>query len=172
MGSYFDDFDDRYGNMKDTALICENGHLVNDSMKKYPEYNTKFCKECGAKTVSKCPKCSSEIEGKIHYDGIVDCDSIEIPSYCHNCGSPYPWTESKLQALKETVDLMEELSIEEKKEFINSAKDIITDNPRTNLSALKLKKVGAKVGTEIWNVAKEILVQIGTETALKTAGLK
>lgn len=49
--------------------------------------------------------------------------------------------------------------------------DISNNNPRTNLASLEIRKMGAMVGKEVWDVAKEILVQIGTEAALKAIDL-
>lgn len=157
----------------DVALICKNGHVINESMHDNPEFNTKFCNECGAETINTCPRCGAEIRGRYNVEGVFDLTgrTMEAPAYCYNCGKPYPWTEEKMKALEETVNLMDELTQDEKKDFIDSAKDITTDNPRTNLGALKLRNLGKKIGKEIWSVAKDIIVQIGTEAALKSMGL-
>lgn len=153
----------------DTALICKNGHEINSMMKEFPEFNTKFCKKCGAEAINACEHCGAEIQGS-YSEGFSA--NYKIPNYCHACGKAYPWTEEKIKALEETVDLMDELTNEEKIEFKKSAKDISTENPRTNLGALKIKKISTKVGSDLWNGAKEIIIQIGTEAALKTMGLK
>lgn len=94
------------------------------------------------------------------------------PSYCHDCGKPYPWIEEQLNALDEIVDLMDELSELEKQEFKQSAREVTTENPRTSLAALKIKKFGIKVGSEVYGAARDILVQIAVEAALKSSGMK
>jgi hypothetical protein len=157
---------------QDVALICMNGHMINDSSKKYPESNTKFCEKCGTENIDKCPTCGSLIRGYKHYEYDLSNESLDTPAYCHNCGKAYPWTEERLKALEETIDLMDELSTEEKSEFKKSMAEITTDNPRTSLAILKIKKFSAKVGKEIWGATKDIIVQIGTETVQKSLGLK
>jgi hypothetical protein len=153
----------------DVALICMNGHVINTMSFEYPVNNTKFCKECGANTIRNCPHCKSQIQGSID-NGFFH--EFELPKYCHNCGESYPWTETKLKALEETISLMDELSIDEKQELMSSAKNITTNNPRSSLSALKIKKLSSKIGKELWSVAKEIIIGIGTEASLKQAGFK
>ena len=107
---------------------------------------------------------------------VINSSSIEYPhnntKYCHECGRPYPWTEEKIKVLEETIDLMDKLTDLEKEEFKKDVLDISNDSPRTSLAALKIKKMRTKIGKEIWVVAKEILFQIGTETALKGMNLK
>lgn len=152
----------------DIALICKNGHKINSSSVDYPEFNSKFCKKCGAEAIDKCQYCGTPIRG-LYSEGFA---TYQVPSYCHECGKPYPWTEEKLKALEETIDLMDELNSTEKEEFRKSAVEISTDNPRTNLAALKIKRMGAKLGKEVWSSTKEILIQIASETALKSMGLK
>lgn len=161
----------------DAALICENGHLITSQMKSKPEDIANFCAKCGAKSISKCPSCEKPIDGYFH--GADDGFFIEfshdmdgIPNFCQHCGKPYPWMEKKLKAFEELTELMEELSKEERKDLYQSVMDVSSDNPRNQLGALKIKKVGMKVSKEIWNVAKDIIIQIGTEAALKQAGLK
>lgn len=153
----------------DIALICKNGHIINSSLMEYPLDNTKYCKECGAETIDHCQYCNSYIQGSINNGFYYE---FELPKYCHECGKPYPWTEEKIKALEETIDLMDELSSQEKSELKTSISEITTDNPRTSLATLKIKKFGSKVGKEIWNTAKEIIVQIGTETVQRSLGLK
>jgi hypothetical protein len=156
-------------NYFDIALICKNGHLINSSELEFPSSNTEYCKECGAKTIDECKYCNSKIQGAVN-NGFYH--EFEMPNYCHKCGKPYPWTEERLKALNETIDIMDELSSQEKLELKKNIQDITTYTPRTTLAALKIKKVSPKIGKEIWNSAKEIIIQVGTETALKSMGLK
>ena len=48
----------------DSALICKNGHLINDNLHQYPDENSAFCDKCGAPTISTCPHCNHEIKGR------------------------------------------------------------------------------------------------------------
>lgn len=95
---------------QDIALICMNGHLINDSSLTTPECNTKFCRQCGAANIDKCPHCGSSIRGHIHYYGVLSSDKFDVPAHCQACGKPYPWTEEKIKVLEETINLMDELT--------------------------------------------------------------
>ncbi len=43
----------------ETALVCENGHLITDHLHGSPESVSRFCGRCGAPTISACPNCST-----------------------------------------------------------------------------------------------------------------
>lgn len=157
-------------NFQDVALICENGHVINSSSTEYPEDNSSFCRECGAKTIDKCPSCLASIKGNYHYDGVIGFDEFDAPSYCGDCGCSYPWTAEKLKAIQEVMS-MANLTEEDEDDFNKNLVDIVSDTPRTNVAALKIKMIGSKVTSEIWEVAKGIIVEIASETAKKTMGL-
>jgi len=74
----------------DTALICENGHVLTDSLRSSPQFATKYCEKCGAKTISKCPNCNTDIRGYYHIEGVFSTGHKKAPNYCHECGQPYP----------------------------------------------------------------------------------
>lgn len=156
----------------DVALICKNGHIINSRAKTQPQRNTKYCSKCGAETIDRCVKCSTEIRGYHYIPRGISLSPTKPPQYCHNCGHPYPWTQARLRALDEMIELMEELSKTEKEDFKQSLRDIMTDNPRTKLGTMKIEKYAAKIGEEIWGKIREIIIDIASETALKAMGLK
>lgn len=151
----------------DNALICENGHMINDSMRTYPKYNKKFCDQCGAKSISNCPECNAFIEGKEHMSGIAICLPTPVPKYCSECGKPYPWMKAKLDAVNELIDLMDELDDSEKEGLKQGALEVSSDNPKTEVGVLKIKKYLGKVGSGVADTVKEIIVQVASETAIK-----
>ncbi|KUO74438.1 MAG: hypothetical protein APF81_14535 [Desulfosporosinus sp. BRH_c37] len=55
----------------------------------------------------KCMECSAIIRREIHYDGVSDRGENKQPSYCHECGKPYPWTSERIMALIEMVEYFE-----------------------------------------------------------------
>lgn len=155
----------------DVALICMNGHMVNDNYNEYPQHNTAYCEKCGAATINSCPNCKAQIRGSYEVSGAVFVrGTTTTPAYCHNCGKPYPWTEEKLKAIKEAIELSG-ISMQEKEEFNKNLPDIMSETPRTKIAALKIKTIGAKVSKEIWSVARDIIVDIASETAKKIIGL-
>lgn len=159
--------DNKNTDYTDTALICENGHIINSCMVEYPEYNSDYCEKCGSKAISTCPNCKKAIDGYRHMSGFIGSLEIELPSYCKKCGKPFPWTEARIMALDEIVDLMEELSKDEKEDLKQSAIIISTDNPKTQLGVFKIKKYLSKVGKSIGDVAQQIIVDVASETAIK-----
>jgi hypothetical protein len=76
----------------DTMQVCENGHQITSSAASRPEIQKQRCPKCGAATLTACPKCGTRIAGYHHIPGFVDLSSVPVPSFCENCGEPYPWT--------------------------------------------------------------------------------
>lgn len=78
----------------DTMQVCRNGHQITDSYHGAPEFRQNFCEKCGAETIIECQECGAEIQGKYNVEGVVSVGSSkEVPSFCHNCGEPYPWNK-------------------------------------------------------------------------------
>ena len=73
-------------------------YWINSSARSMPQFNSKFCDKCGAESITKCPSCNSDIKGYYYSPGIVSLSEMAIPSFCHNCGKSYPWTETALAA--------------------------------------------------------------------------
>lgn len=151
---------------RDFALICKNGHMVNSSVTKDKEYNVDFCEECGAKTIKWCENCKTMISGTKYIDDIA-IFTPEVPKYCGGCGKPYPWTQAKLESVNELVDLMDELDEKEKDILKQSAVEISTNNPKTEVGVLKIKKYLSKLGSVAADTFKEVIVQVASETAIK-----
>lgn len=78
-------------NWYDTAQICVNGHLVNPTSISSPMHNKRYCDTCGKATITACQNCTSPIRGVFHGGNPVSSSSYSPPSFCHNCGSPFPW---------------------------------------------------------------------------------
>lgn len=155
-------------NWYDVAQICMNGHVINRSSKAYPQFNKNFCDKCGAVTITKCPNCNKEIQGEYHMEGIMpDGLAFPAPAFCHNCGDPYPWTESKIKAAKELTKELKNLTKKEKETVNKSFKEIIKDSPNAELAAIKFKKLLPKVGKEAADFFRKLLVDIASESVKK-----
>lgn len=152
----------------DVAQICINGHVINSMSQSYPVHNQKFCDKCGERTISECPKCKTPIRGYYLATAIVVIGSdYSRPSFCHNCGQPYPWTEKKLQAAQELAQELHKLSEEEKDLLKKSLDDIIRDTSQTPVAVARFKRLVAKAGVEAAQAFKDILVDIVSETVKK-----
>ena len=60
----------------------------------------------------------------------------EPPAFCHNCGEPFPWTETRLDAARELTKETEELD-QDRDKLLESMPDLVADTPRTTLAATK-----------------------------------
>jgi len=150
----------------DLAQICLNGHTINADARRFSQFNQKFCKKCGAATITACRHCKADIRG--HNIGGAVLATFHVPGFCHECGEPYPWVETKIEAARELAKELEELTAEDKETLTKSIDDIVTDSPRTTLGATRFKKMMGKLGKETASVFKDILVSIVSEAAKKT----
>lgn len=152
----------------DITQVCINGHVINDSYKKYPEHNQNFCEDCGEKTITSCPGCKADIRGARHLDGYGSDFFVDIPpSYCAHCGNPYPWTSLAIEAAIELAQEVEGLTTEEREMLSKSIEEIVKGGPKTPVATTRFKKVAAKFNKGIWNAFRDILVDVASESAKK-----
>lgn len=126
----------------DLAQICMNGHVINSMANDYPQSNQAFCSDCGEKTITACPSCNTNIRGYYHVPGVIGFSNYSAPSYCYSCGSPFPWTVTRLEAASELADELEGLSDDEKESLKSSLPELVCSglmNPDT--------KMGGKIAT-------------------------
>ena len=77
----------------DTQQVCLNGHQITASYHQSTQLRKAFCADCGEKTIFQCPSCKAEIQGRYNVRGALVVARTAVPSNCHACGAPYPWTE-------------------------------------------------------------------------------
>lgn len=145
------------------AQICLNGHVIIGDTD-YADLTAPFCSKCGAKTISHCPKCHAPIRGDYCQSQAVSVLS-KAPSYCHNCGEPYAWTESSLSAASELIDEAKALTAEEKTKFKALLSEIISDNPRTTLAATRIAKYLGKLVPTAQETFKQIFYRLAADGA-------
>lgn len=151
----------------DTAQICLNGHIITSSAKESPKQLKKFCDKCGQKTITSCTNCNTEIRGyyiipNVFYPGGLD----KAPGYCHECGQPYPWTESAFEAIKELIEISS-VADAEKASVIKDLSDLAVETPRTKVAASKMRIFLKKAGKEVASGIRDIIVDIASEAAKK-----
>jgi hypothetical protein len=154
----------------DVALICENGHVITTTARKYPQHGRKFCEQCGAATMSACKACQHPIRG-YYYSGVIGGDRYRRPSYCAECAAPYPWTQTAIEEFKALTALAEGLSNEQRRQLDAAINDIMADTPRTSGAVARIKLLGPKVGPELWDGLKRIAVEVASEAAKKQLGV-
>lgn len=152
----------------DIAQTCLNGHIINCLSEGRPQYNRKFCDKCGAATITKCPRCEADIPGCINPVGAEILLPIrQPPRFCSNCGSAYPWTESRLKAARELANEITGISEEERKLLTQSLDELVKDTRDTQTAAIRFKKIVSKAGKEAANAFRQILIDIASEAAKK-----
>lgn len=148
-----------------TTQVCQNGHLRNSDTSTHAAKNEIFCSICGAKVISACPHCGSQLRGAYymnkpiysgtmcnvlegrklssHISGYKDVkisNTVDVPAYCHNCGKPYPWTEATLQTAEHIIDMLDDLTEDQKKQLVDFIPDIIVETPQSRYAALVYAK--------------------------------
>jgi hypothetical protein len=151
----------------DVAQICLNGHVTNSSSGRSPEFNQKFCRSCGASTITKCPDCTADIRGYCHVPGVIGFQEVTAPPFCVDCGAAYPWTKGRLDAARELAMEQDLLTSDEREILAKSLDDLVRDTPRTGLATMRFKKLAAKAGSAAASGLKDILVSVVTDAAKK-----
>ncbi|MEA4866689.1 MAG: DUF2321 domain-containing protein [Sphaerochaeta sp.] len=149
------------------AEICLNGHVSTSSADTSPELREKYCSKCGESTITQCPNCQSSIRGNYYVPGVISFHTFICPSFCHNCGRPFPWTERSLQAASELMELSGKLEDAELIQFRTDLDSLMKDTPQTKVASFRVKTFLSKVGKEIASGVRDILVDIVSETAKK-----
>jgi hypothetical protein len=152
-------------NWYDIARICINGHIISTQVKSSPHIKQRFCDKCGAATITKCQHCHLIIKGTYHSGSSIS--SWAKPSFCPNCGKPYPWTELALKAARELTDTLKNLTTKEREALKKSLNDIVRDTPQTPVAANRFKKIMAKAGQVTAGAVRDIVVDIASEAAKK-----
>ncbi|QSR89275.1 DUF2321 domain-containing protein [Methylacidiphilum caldifontis] len=155
----------------DVAQICLNGHLINDAAQRYPMHNKNYCTICGAKSITKCENCNEDIQGMYYNPKYITIKEYTIPSYCHFCGTPYPWTQTKIEAARIRIKEIESLSDEEKELLNQSINDLIKDTPKTNLAIDRVKRIMLKTKQDIAMIIKSIIADIAAESVKQLLNL-
>jgi hypothetical protein len=162
---YFDDEERGFRRRAwyDTALVCENGHTINDAVKASPDRSDKFCATCGAAAVGKCGGCGTPIRGDYHVEGVGAPSSFRVPAYCHECGKAYPWTEALIRAAQDLIELSDAEPGEQEK-LKQSLPALAGDTPQAQVAATRMRKFLLGAGRQVADGMKQILVQVAAES--------
>ena len=115
-----------------------------------------------------CPVCNTPIQE--HLSGVLSVHEPPVPHYRHQCGSAYPWRQAAIANAIEIAQL--ELDDADAAAVPALVHAIAIDMPRTEISALKLKRILSKLGKPTYDVAVKVISDIASETAKKALGLK
>jgi hypothetical protein len=87
----------------------------------------------------------------------------DVPSYCLNCGKPYPWTENKIVAAIQIFAEFGDLDEDEKKTIEQDINNIAKDIPQAELSAMRIKRIWEKYSPVAYNVIMEFASKTAAE---------
>ena len=159
-----DEYGDEVG--YDVGLICEKGHVINEKALRDPEYNTEFCKECGAHAVCKC-ECGEPIRGGLH--GV--CGGYSRPAHCTGCGAQHIWTKRQAEAIRDFVSELEQLDDEQKRLFCDVIPDLLVETPQSDVAALRTWKLMEKLPPAVKKIFVTLLENAAVSAVLKSLGL-
>jgi hypothetical protein len=149
-----------------SAQVCPNGHVAT-ALLEVGSRHSKFCPDCGYPTLTACA-CGAPIRGHYVVPHVFNfSDDYSPPAYCHNCGAAFPWTQRRLEAARDLIEDAGDLSADEKLALSSTLDDLLASTPRTEVSAIKFKRLAAKAGTEIAGTLRSVLVDVMSEAARK-----
>lgn len=147
------------------ATICINGHVISYSKANY----TKYCQDCGKKTVSTCGSCSKPIKGSYALLEFGDIGGTYFkPYYCPECGEAYEWTTRILEHAFELISLDDDLPDEHRKIIKDAIPDLITETTASPLAAAKYKKHIGKAAGYVKDGLHNLLIDVVSETVKKS----
>lgn len=150
--------------LDNVAQICENGHVIIVSLKRQSWAARKYCESCGAPTLSACRRCNHPIWGCYpDYEDEGYAYQYEPPSFCGECGSPFPWTETAIREWQALSEMMKGLNKQERQRLSSVIDDLARDTPGTQRALLTLKLLIQKLSKEGWAMMREVLVRVASE---------
>lgn len=151
----------------DVMQVCLNGHRITTTLRSSPQHGKQHCSKCGTPTLSQCQHCQADIRGSYRQRHARVVHLPNVPAFCHACGKPYPWTDTRLDAAQELAEELEGLTEDEKKTLKASLDDLVRDTTRTPLAATRFKRLATKAGKGAAEAFKDILIGVISETAKK-----
>ncbi len=152
----------------ETAQICKNGHVITDAYTEASDLAKPFCPECGLPTIVKCEHCATAIQGRVHVDSVISSKKMEkSPAYCFNCGKPFPWTQSNIEAVHELLELDSKISADDRKTVRDVLPDLLAETPKTQVAVVKAKSVMGRMDEGTYNAIKVIIGGFASETVKK-----
>lgn len=150
----------------DVAQICLSGHVITHRAKACHYETKKFCTTCGEATITTCSNCNSSINGYNSNDSWskMDVKYYVRPNYCHECGSPYPWTENAMHQSLLVIEEDQNLTSDE----ITKMKQSITNLVKGKESPSRFKSFLQMVTAGTAQTLRDILVNILSEAISKS----
>jgi hypothetical protein len=149
------------------AEVCMNGHPTTGDISEEPELTANFCSSCGSATIRACPHCNGSIRGSHRLSGAPSLNKYVPPNHCHNCGSAFPWTQSKIVAAKEHAAEIDGLNDGERNQLQVAIDDLVAGGAKTDIAASHFKRLMKRAGQTAGGSLYRLVVDIVSETAKK-----
>ena len=158
-----------HSGMFSTAAVCLNGHVATPDVETHGARLSKFCSTCGSEVITACPSCKAPIRGFYIPPGVTGVGGVfkSLPSFCFQCGQPFPWTAEKIEAAKSLADELENLSAEDRAALKIAIDDVAGGGPRAEAGAARLKRMLGKATTTAGKALYKIVVDVASEAAKK-----
>lgn len=150
----------------DVAQYCRAGHEITQVLNGQPELAQRFCRICGAATLSACERCGATFRG-VWYSDITygGATTSERPNHCHACGEQLPCLAEKLQAGRELIAMMDELSPDDRPQLSRSLDDILQAGVRTDVGVFRFKHLVARARPASQKFLSPLFLDVASEAA-------
>src|SRR5262249_11176295 len=90
------------------------------------------------------------------------------PSFCRDCGKPYPWTETVLSTAGEYIDGLDNVTEDEKRLAKADLQEVIRQTPKAVPARKRFREFATKAGKRVTEALRDIFVDVASETIKKT----
>ena len=151
----------------DVAQVCIFGHVVNPRTEARPGASQAFCSICGESTITECQTCGWPIRGP--HKNVFG--PFREPSYCGGCGTPFPWTLSRLTAAHALVKDLAGLTEEERQLLDESIDELARETPATDRAVIRFKRLMAKAKGPAVALLQQMMIQLASSYIAGQLGL-
>ena len=149
-----------------SAAVCVNGHP--DSADTSLKAAAKFCSACGELVIAFCQECQADIRGHYVPPGVSGVGGRYVPpSFCYECGKPFPWTVRALAAARELTDELDGLTADDRAKLKTAIEHVSSAGPQSEVAAVRLKRALGKGTTAAGQALWKIVVDVASEAAKK-----
>lgn len=149
---------------------CLRGHAVTGDASS--SFSAPHCGKCGERTISQCERCEQMLRGAYTNAGGVTRAGWTPTAYCHACGGAYPWTQSKLDAVSELAEAIEELTEHEREVIRELLPHLIEETPRTSPAGFKVATIVGKLVGPGKTAMKRVLEEVAIEAGKRALGFQ
>ena len=119
-----------------------------------------------------CPECHTPIQGHYRSPGVLSIRETPVPNNCQGCGTAFPWRQDAIASAIEILQMQLEEEEQDATEVAELVPVIAIETPKTQLAALKLKRLMSKLAKPAYDVSIKVVSDLVSETTKETLGMK